>query len=408
MSMLAPVQMPREGHFKNSDGMPAAGKLRSCKMLRQRKHTGFEAPIPAPRVARWRAAILGVCSAYFGLPSQVVNDKGRYHSFTCFSQRGRWTFNSLEVTVFSCGLGGMIKEKRAIKTCYVSAPAGVSLDVLRESLLSHDIRPLIPEELSVGTDLASETQRQLAQADLVIGVLPRGKQSPWVLFELGQAFALGRRILLIASPKSESIPFALQRLLVLRIEPNNRSAIDFALDQLLSAPPESPPEQNRKPFHPSALGQQADSFIARFDHGLQPGSERELLKLLTDALQSSGVDAVVEHSAQEQGVDVAVWSDVLEPFVGNPLLIEIKRSIRDKETAAAAFAQVSLYLGESGSRWALLLYAEGPPPDDRLWSKCPPNILIMPVRSLLEGLRTQSFPEIVRDMRNRRVHSVRP
>jgi hypothetical protein len=134
----------------------------------------------------------------------------------------------------------MIKEKPAIKTCYVSAPAGVSLNVLRESLLSHDIRPLIPEDLSVGTDLASETQRQLAQADLVIGVLPRGKQSLWVLFELGQAFALGRRILLIASPKSESIPFALQRLLVLRIEPSNRSAIDFALDQLLSAPPESP------------------------------------------------------------------------------------------------------------------------------------------------------------------------
>jgi hypothetical protein len=58
--------------------------------------------------------------------------------------------------------------------------------------------------------------------------------------------------------------------------------------------------------------------------------------------------------------------------VGNPLLIEIKRSILDKEPQTAAFAQVSLYLGESGSRWALLLYAEGPPPDDRLWSKCPP------------------------------------
>ncbi len=103
-----------------------------------------------------------------------------------------------------------------------------------------------------------------------------------------------------------------------------------------------------------------------------------------------------------------MWSDVLQPFVGNPLLIEIKRSIRDKEAAAAAFAQVSLFLGESSSRWALLLYAEGPPADDRLWSKCPPTILIMPLRSLLEGLRTQSFPEIVRDMRNRRVHSVRP
>ena len=284
----------------------------------------------------------------------------------------------------------MIKEKRTIKTCYVSAPGGVSLEVLRQSLLSHDIRPLIPEELSLGTDLASETQRQLAQADLVIGVLPIGRQSPWVLFELGQAFALGRRILLIASPKSEGIPFALQRLLVLRIEPNNREAIDFALDQILSAPPEKPPEQHRKPFYPNALGKQADVFIARLDRGLQSGSEHELLKVLADALQSSGVDAVVEHSVQERGVDIAVWSDVLEPFVGNPLIIEIKRSIPDKRIATTAFEQVSFYLGESGSRWALLLYGEGPPPDDQVWSRCPPNVLIMPMRTLLEALRTRS------------------
>ena len=302
----------------------------------------------------------------------------------------------------------MINEKRSIKTCYVSAPRGVPLEVLRHSLLSHRITPLIPEELSFGTDWASETQRQLSQADLVIGVLPKGRQSSWVLFELGQAFALGRRIVLIASPKSEEIPFAMQRLLVLRIEPDNREAIDFALDQLLSAPPEAPQEHNRKPFNPIALAEQADVFIKRFGHAQQSSSESELLRLLADALESSGVDAVVEHSAQERGVDIAVWSDVLEPFVGNPLLIEIKGNIRDKKMAESALRQVSLFLGESGTRWALLLYGEGPPPDSRIWNKCPPNVLIMPVRSLLEALRTQSFPEIVRDMRNRRVHSVRP
>jgi len=301
----------------------------------------------------------------------------------------------------------MINEKRAIKTCYVSAPAGISLDALRESLLSHGIRPLIPEELLVGTDLASETQRQLAQADLVIGVIPKGKQFSWVLFELGQAFALGRRIVLIASPKAEPIPFTLQRLLVLRIEANNRTAIDFALDQLLSAPAESPLDRHRKPFNPIPLGPRADTFIARLDSP-QTGSEHELTKLLAEVLQSSGVDAIVEHSTREAGFDIAVWSDVLQPFVGNPLVIELKRSIQNKEAVSHAFKQVGMYLDESGSRWALLLYAEGPQPNDRLWNKCPPNVLIMRLRDLFEALRTHSFPEIVRDLRNRRVHSVRP
>lgn len=301
----------------------------------------------------------------------------------------------------------MIKETRTIKTCFISAPRGVSLDVLRESLVAHGIRLLIPEELSTGADWASETKRQLVQADLVIGILSTARQSAWVLFELGQASALGRRILLIASPKSELVPYSLQRLLVLRTDPNNREAIDFALDQLLSAPPESPSEEHRKPFKSAGLGTQVDTLIARLDQLLQTGNAQGLEELVSDALQGSGIDVVVESPQRDRGVDLAVWSDVLEPFVGNPLLIEIKRRIHDKKTATSALAQLGLYLGESGTRWALLLYGEGPPPGDRLWSRCPQNILLMPIRSLLEELRTQSFPEIVRDLRNRRVHPVR-
>jgi hypothetical protein len=302
----------------------------------------------------------------------------------------------------------MTKETRTIKTCFVSAPRGIPLEVLRESLVSRGIRPLIPEELSAGSDWASEIQRQLIQADLVIGIFPTGLQSPWVLFELGQAWALGRRILLIASPKSESIPHTLQRLLVLRTEPDNRQAIDFALDQLLSSPPESTAGEHRKPFKPTRLGARAEVLIERFDQWLQSGNEHDLENILSDALQGPGTDAVVQSPQRDRGADLAVWSDVLEPFVGNPLLIEIKRRINSTKAANSAFTQLSSYLGASGTQWALLLYAEGPAPEDPLWRKCPPNILLMPIRSLLQALRTQSFPEIVRDLRNRRVHSVRP
>jgi hypothetical protein len=63
-----------------------------------------------------------------------------------------------------------------------------------------------------------------------------------------------------------------------------------------------------------------------------------------------------------------------------------------------------LYLGASGSRWALLLYGDGPDPEDQAWSASPPNVLVLSLRSLLEALRSQAFPEVVRDLRNRRVH----
>jgi hypothetical protein len=303
---------------------------------------------------------------------------------------------------------GMIMETRKIETCFVSAPQGISLEVLRESLLAHNIRPLIPQELSAGTDWASELQRELTQADLVIGILPTGRQSAWVLFELGQAWALGRRILVIAPPGSEPVPLTLQRLLVLRITPNNRQAIDFALDQLLSAPPETVTKETRKPFQSIGLGAQADLLLARLDQLPQTSGAQDFEKLVSEAIRGSGTDVVVESPERDRGADLAIWSDVLESFVGNPLLVEVKLKIRTKTKAGEIFKQLSSYLGASDTRWALLVYGDGPAPEDRFWHSCPPNILLMPARALLEALRTRTFPEIVRDLRNRRVHSVGP
>lgn len=128
----------------------------------------------------------------------------------------------------------MIKETRKIKTSFVSAPTGTRLDVLRESLIAHRIRPLVPSDLFPGNDWAAEIQDKLREADLVVAVLPGNRNTSWVLFELGQAAALGKKILLIASAKSDPIPLSIQHFLVLRTSPSNREAIDFALDQLLS------------------------------------------------------------------------------------------------------------------------------------------------------------------------------
>jgi len=274
-----------------------------------------------------------------------------------------------------------MKENRNIKTCFVSAPRGVPLDILRESLLAHGIRPVVPQELAAGTDWASELQRELVQADLVVGILPTRRQSAWVLFELGQAWALKRRILVIAPPGSEPLPSTLQRLLVLRIAPDNRQAIDFALDQLLSAPPEPPAKEPAKRSQESAvLGVQADLLIAKLDQLLHSGGGQDFERLVADAIRGSGTDVVVESPDRERGADLAVWSDVLEPFVGNPLLVEVKLKIQTKAKVGEAFKQLSSYLGASDIRWALLLYGDGPPPEDRFWRACPPNILLIPAR----------------------------
>ena len=293
----------------------------------------------------------------------------------------------------------------ALKTCFISAPAGTPLGVLRASLQARGLRVLVPHDLAAGTDWASEIQKQLSQADLVIGVLTSVRQSPWVLFELGQASALGRRIVLITPKDADPIPFSLHQFLVLRIDLDNQEAIGFALDQLLAAPDRpkgSSTPAMKPPF--GGLGAKADNLLLALDRSLAASNWQAIEQVVADALRSSGTDVVVTSPTRDIGADFAVWSDVLEPFVGNPLLIEVKARIRGKTDATQAVRQLRSYLGASGSRWALLLYGDGPDPEGQAWSATPPKVLILSLRSLLEALRSQAFPEVVRDLRNRRVH----
>ena len=57
----------------------------------------------------------------------------------------------------------------AMKTCFISAPAGAPLGVLRAAIESRGLRVLVPQDLTAGSDWASEIQKQLSQADIVIG-----------------------------------------------------------------------------------------------------------------------------------------------------------------------------------------------------------------------------------------------
>jgi hypothetical protein len=87
-----------------------------------------------------------------------------------------------------------------IKTCFITAPADSNLKVLADALRRRNIRIVVPQQLSAGAELVTEIANVLRDVDLVIGIITRERRSEWILFELGQAWALGKRILLFARP----------------------------------------------------------------------------------------------------------------------------------------------------------------------------------------------------------------
>jgi hypothetical protein len=123
-----------------------------------------------------------------------------------------------------------------IQSCYLTAPAGSNLEILTSALHERGIAVVVPQEALPAGDPASDLSAVMRDVDLVIGVIGRSRGSDWVLFELGQAWALGKRVLLFAPPKVAFLPSNLNRFLTVRANLSNGEAIEFALDQLTAAP----------------------------------------------------------------------------------------------------------------------------------------------------------------------------
>lgn len=280
--------------------------------------------------------------------------------------------------------------------------------MLRRALAKRGIDVLVPEGLSPGSDLSAEINSLIARADLVVGVLTSERRSSWVLFELGLAWANNRPIMLIATSRSDYIPSNLQRFIVLRSKASNGEAIEFALDQLLAAPPSKRMENLSKRTLPS--GPEPDALITaqRVSAAIDASDGYQLQQLVVEAFQKSRVEVVSEFSSAGRRADMAIWSDDLETVVGNPLLVEIKLQLRSSSDAKEAASALASHVAASGTRWGLLLYGKGFAPSGKIHGWLPPNILAIDLPTLFEQMRRQSFSDVVKDLRNRRVHGSVP
>ena len=290
-----------------------------------------------------------------------------------------------------------------IKTCFISAPVGANLKILRNVLHEKGVRVVRPEEFPSGAPWSDEINSILSEVDLVIGVVTRARSSDSVLFELGQASALGRQIVLFAPPKFKAFRFDLQRFLVIRASLTNREAISFALDQLIAAPPPDRQLSTSKSMETYSLGQRANSLLRDVLDATTARQGRKLEELVASMIRESGVDVISESPNRDKSADLAIWSDALQPVFGNPLLVEVKVRIQGSANARRVVKELSASISSSGAAWGLLLYGEGPD-SKSVWGPLPTNILVMSLSTLIMEMENRPFIDVVKDQRNQRMH----
>ena len=134
-------------------------------------------------------------------------------------------------------------------------------------------------------------------------------------------------------------------------------------------------------------------------------TEQFLQEVVVEAIRQSGVETISESESPDRGVDLAVWSEDLEPWVVNPLLIEVKANIDSRAAWEDIVLNLLRPMGSTGARWSLLIYLHSPLDPSQVIRA--PNVLAISAVEFLSALQRMSFGELVRKLRNERVHGVK-
>ena len=304
------------------------------------------------------------------------------------------------------------------RTCYLAAPTNIDLRTIVDLLEERQMRLILSADLSsMATTFLEGLLNAISNADLFIAVLSPEQSNEQIYIELGIAIAKERRILILAPP-GVSPTLDIAEIPTIRADATNHDAISFMLDQVLEAPP-----RRYRPLLPTPVPQQsqpigdfADELLEQLDAHGKHMTEAQIIYLLILALERSAPSSVVGEPLLEERnnlgskrllrPDLMVWADELGPWLGNPLIIEVKRTLRGEKDCTEAVRQVLSYLQFSQTRSALIVYANKTSSIENLSALSPPNVFSLDIHELLNAMRTKSFARVMIDLRNRRMHGI--
>ncbi|HVB20650.1 MAG TPA: hypothetical protein VNG51_01715 [Ktedonobacteraceae bacterium] len=293
------------------------------------------------------------------------------------------------------------------RRCYISAPLNTDLKALEKLLRERQIEPILSADLSSeAITLLGEIVNVIATADLFVAILHEVQKNANVYLELGIALGVGCRILLIAPP-DKPLMVDIAELPAVRTDITNYEAIGLMLDQVLLSPPRKLTAQPRIPVSQKGqpIGDFADELQKQLSAFSDRGREVEMVQLVREILEKSGYSPITTNPLLESDkrADIVVWSEEFGPWIGNPLLIEVKKVVGRKDWKGIV-DQVLNYLQVSQTRSALILYAKTADTPEISPSISPPNIFFLDIQQLLTAMRTKSFAKVMIDLRNHRVH----
>lgn len=299
-----------------------------------------------------------------------------------------------------------------IRTCFISSSAQDDTRAIRDALIQRGVQVTDwrDQSFQAGTDFLSSLREGISNADLVVAVWPPESSRKLshgvrdnVIFELGLAMGMGKQAILFSPRYDDLIPSDLLGVQFLRTKLNNREAIDFAFDQILTARRLSPTHSRFTKQAKPRRSVNLNLFHDELRNVLASGDGRALENVVARALRETGEEVVVESQSPDRGIDLVVWSDALQPSIQNPLLIEIKLKLDSREHTKRALLKAAETARSAGSNFVMLVYGKGPSEGHSIWLS-QPQVLPISADRLFDRLGQESLADIVLSLLNRRAY----
>jgi hypothetical protein len=285
-----------------------------------------------------------------------------------------------------------------ISRAFISAPSGTDLTIITAVLDSLFIGIVDP------ADSTNKAIDAVAKADLFIAVLDDEHQSANTLFELGCAYALKKDILLVVQG-NRPLPTNLHGLFSIRTTANNKDALTFALQQVLTR------------IKPAIQVRTGSRTIAKLIdkqrlHGLRQeltilsatGQDSDVERFVEDMLGACGIE--IRARPRDRGPDFVILVAEVERDLGNPIVVEVRKEVRTFQ-AKRLGERLEKYMKETTARTALVFSMEIG--GEALFTlNHSPSVYAFKLHDFLIDLDQKRFGRILLDARNARVHGIGP
>lgn len=302
-----------------------------------------------------------------------------------------------------------------MKSCYISIPKKNWVLELADELRIRGIKAVFATDVDeLEGSYASTVASVIKSCDITLCIADDEESLKSVLFEAGIAFGVGKKVLLVTPYDAGYVPINYSEFPIIRLDSSQYREIANYVEEVLKYG-KRPIFKKKYNFIPSKpIGEYSKRYIESLretERRIIAGADKrktsiDFEKTIADSIRKSGVNIVSEFRSRKYRPDIAIWSDELTYIGANPLIVEVKSTIGSLSDLDRVVEKLNHYLYESNSKYGLLIYLIGPERSQYFYD-LPSNILAISGYELLKALKTESFGEIIRDLRNQRVHGIR-